>query len=58
MDPLVIEKPDTSKDFNTIPLDYPTVKDFDVSKSLTTIDFAIVQGLDPFYLVRHQSIFR
>ncbi|MFC1693338.1 hypothetical protein ACFL1R_07530 [Candidatus Latescibacterota bacterium] len=44
---------DTSKDFNTIPSDYPEVKDFDVSKSLTTIDFAIVQGLDPFYLVRH-----
>ena len=43
---------DTSKDFNTIPSDYPKVQDFDVSESPPTIYSAIVQGFDQFYLVR------
>ncbi|MFC1693741.1 hypothetical protein ACFL1R_09580 [Candidatus Latescibacterota bacterium] len=41
---------DTSKKFITIPSDYPEVKDFDVAKTPPSIDFAVVQGLEPWYL--------
>jgi len=41
---------DRSKMFMTIPPDYPEVVDFDVAETPPEIDFAIVQGLDPFYL--------
>ena len=48
-------KTDTSKMFITIPSDYPEVKDFDVAKTAPAIDFAIVQGLDPWYLPSFES---
>jgi len=41
---------DTSELFVTVPADYPDVRDFDVAETPPTIDFAIVQGLDPWYL--------
>ena len=41
---------DTAPEFISIPSDYPEVKDFDVAKTPPAIDFAIVQGLNPFYL--------
>lgn len=47
---------DTSEKFITIPSDYPGVKDFKVAQSLPTIDFAIIQGLDPWYLPVTESI--
>ena len=46
---------DISKQFITIPDDYPEVKDFDVAKEPPAIDFAIVQGLDPWYLPSFDS---
>ncbi len=48
-------KTDTSDMFITIPSDYPEVKDFDVAQTAPTIDFAIVQGLDPWYLPSFDS---
>lgn len=41
---------DTSPVFITIPADYPEVRDFDVAKTPPTVDFAIVQGFEPWYL--------
>ena len=41
---------DTSTEFITIPADYPEVKDFDVAKTPPTIDFAVIQGYEPWYL--------
>lgn len=43
-------KTDTSPQFITIPADYPEVKDFDVAKAAPTVDFAIIQGFEPWYL--------
>ncbi len=41
---------DTSPQFITIPTDYKEVKDFEVAKTPPTVDFAIVQGFDPWVL--------
>lgn len=46
---------DTSNQFITVPAYYPEVKDFDVAKEPPTIDFAIIQGLDPWYLPSFDS---
>ncbi|MCE5248826.1 hypothetical protein LLG96_01260 [bacterium] len=47
---------DTSPEFIAIPKDYPEVMDFDVAKTPPTVDFAIVQGLDPLYLPSFDSV--
>ena len=46
---------DTSGDFITIPSDYPEIRDFDIAKTPPTIDFAVIQGLDPWYLPSFDS---
>lgn len=46
---------DTSDQFITIPTDYPEVKDFDMAKTPPTVDFAIVQGYEPWYLPSFDS---
>ena len=38
---------DISKDFITIPKDYPGKKDFEMAKSAPTVDFAPIRGLNP-----------
>lgn len=43
-------KTDTSNEFITIPSDYKEVRDFDVAKAQPTVDFAIIQGYEPWYL--------
>ncbi|MFC1693694.1 hypothetical protein ACFL1R_09335 [Candidatus Latescibacterota bacterium] len=46
---------DTSVKFVTIPDDYPEVREFDVAQTPPTVDFAIVQGLEPWYLPSFDS---
>jgi len=41
---------DSSQEFITMPQDYPDVIDFDVAKTPPAIDFAIIQGFEPWYL--------
>jgi len=41
---------DRSGRFIRVPEDYPEVKDFDVAREAPTVDFAVIQGLEPFYL--------
>ncbi|MHB9028984.1 MAG: hypothetical protein ACYC9O_09460, partial [Candidatus Latescibacterota bacterium] len=43
-------KTDTSPEFITIPADYKEVKDFEVAKTPSAVDFAIIQGFEPWYL--------
>lgn len=38
---------DRSEKFITVPADYPEARDFDVAKAVPTVDFATVQGLEP-----------
>ncbi len=46
---------DTSRHFITVPDDYPEIRDFEVAETPPVIDFAIVQGLDPWYLPSFDS---
>lgn len=41
---------DTAPEFITVPADYPEVRDFEVAKTAPAVDFAIVQGYEPWYL--------
>ncbi len=41
---------DTTKRFIELPSDYPDVVDFDVASEPPQVDFAIVQGLNPWFL--------
>lgn len=43
-------KTDTSKDFLKIPKNFDEDKDFDIAKTPPTIDFAVIQNLEPEYL--------
>ena len=43
-------KTDSSDSFITIPEDYPEVRDFTVASTAPAIDFAIIQGIEPFYV--------
>ncbi len=43
-------KSDTSPQFLMVPEDYPEIRDFSVAKEAPTVDFAIIQGMEPFVL--------
>ncbi len=46
-------KVDTAEDFLIIPKNFNEKKDFDIAKTPPTIEFAVIQNLDPEYLPYH-----